>query len=304
MTLNLASNSGLSGNKGSKVVSGIGSGVSDSYWNVLTLTPGGSTVELSWPTAGGSPTSYELDIDGTIIDVGNNTSYTASQVSIGNTYSFKVRPVYGRNVGGWSYFKTGGPTGFNSATGGTISTVSNYNGTGETWKVHQFTSSSNFVVTESYGLFDFDILVVGGGGGGGGTNGVGGRGGDGAFSSKQTHSLSAGSYSITVGGGGGAGCDRSWGGGGGQSKFGVLMTANGGGGGAENGNGAGTSRATTYTITGSSLTVGYGGGGPSPQAQGGTNSAAGSGGGGARASGVQCGASGRSGLVVVAYRVG
>ena len=57
-----------------------------------------------------------------------------------------------------------------TATGGTIATVGDY-------KIHSFTSSSNFVVSDagnSGGSNSVDYLVVGGGGGGGNSNGGGG----------------------------------------------------------------------------------------------------------------------------------
>lgn len=87
-------------------------GVEDSQWDILTANESGSTVELSWPNAGGSPSSYELDIDGSMINVGNVTSYSVSGLTIGQNYNFKVRPVYSDgSTGGWSYFKNRGPKG-------------------------------------------------------------------------------------------------------------------------------------------------------------------------------------------------
>lgn len=53
---------------------------------------------------------------------------------------------------------------FNDATGGTIAEISNYNGTGEIWRVHTLTSNGTFDVSSSFE--PFRILIVGGGGGG------------------------------------------------------------------------------------------------------------------------------------------
>lgn len=213
-------------------------GVEDSYWDVLSATSGGSSVNLSWPPAAGSPVSYELSINDIIVNVGNVTSYSASSLTIGNNYNFKVRPVFSdSSVGGWSYFKNGSPTGFNSATGGTTTTVTNYNGTGQTWKVHTFTSNGTFVVTDSPGIYSFRVLCVGGGGGG--TFGGGGAGG---FVDTTT-SLSTGSNSVVVGLGGGIG------GNGGSSSI-SSITAGGGSAGGGTGSWAGGSSGTPTSYSG------------------------------------------------------
>jgi len=83
-----------------------------------------------------------------------------------------------------------------TATGGTIATVGDY-------KIHSFTSSSNFVVSvggNSGGSNSVDYLVVGGGGGGANSNG--GGGGAGGFRMAPGLSVSAQTYPITVGAGG------------------------------------------------------------------------------------------------------
>lgn len=175
-------------------------GVEDSQWDVLTATTNPTSVALSWPTAGGSPTSYEIDIDGTIIDVGNVTSYERTGLTPNQQYRFKVRPKYSDgSTGGWTFFKDRTPTGFNSATGGTIVDVSDYNGSGETWRVHTFSSNGNFVVSNS--PLEFRVLLVGGGGsqGSGGTYGGGGAGG---MVERNNFSITQGEYPIVVGSGG------------------------------------------------------------------------------------------------------
>lgn len=214
-------------------------GVEDSQWDVLTATARSFGVDLSWPTAGGSPASYELDINGTIINVGNVTSYEKTGLNVGQQYRVKVRPVYSDgSTGGWTYFKDRTPTGFNSATGGTETIVSNYNGTGETWKVHKFTSNGTFNVTNAGELFK--LLVVGGGGGGGCSHG--GGGGAGQFVLNNNTTLSSQSYSVTIGSGGAKGTSPGVrGSNGGTSSFGSVATAIGGGGGGSRSNSGGSS---------------------------------------------------------------
>ncbi len=87
---------------------------------------------------------------------------------------------------------------YSSATGGTIATNGDY-------KIHSFTSSGTFTVTQ---LGDSpndvaDILVVAGGGGGGGNHAAGGGAGGVIF--KPSHAVTAQSYSVVVGAGGAGG---------------------------------------------------------------------------------------------------
>ena len=66
-------------------------GVEDSQWDVMSATANPNSVSLSWPTAGGSPTSYELDIDGTIVDVGNVTSYERTGLNANQQYVVQLK---------------------------------------------------------------------------------------------------------------------------------------------------------------------------------------------------------------------
>ena len=88
---------------------------------------------------------------------------------------------------------------WNIATGGTVTTVANYNGTGQTWKVHTLSNAQVLSVTKS-GLA-FTVLVVGGGGGGSGTEqsrgGCGGGGG--AYTYNTSASFAVGSFTASIG---------------------------------------------------------------------------------------------------------
>ena len=102
------------------------------------------------------------------------------------------------------------------ANGGTESVVDGY-------KIHTFTSSSNFNVVTP-GVVEY--LIIGGGGGGGGTHG--GGGGGGGF--IQGHALvKSGSHSIVVGGGG-TGSTAQGANGVNSTAFGLTAVGGGGGG--------------------------------------------------------------------------
>ena len=97
-----------------------------------------------------------------------------------------------------------------TATGGTITTSGD-------WKIHTFTSSGTFEVTDGSGLVEFLAIAGGGGGGGyhGGFNGGGGAGGyrcsvigensGGGASAEDRKSVSVGTYTVTIGAGGSGG---------------------------------------------------------------------------------------------------
>ena len=166
-------------------------------------------------------------------------------------------------------------------SGGTITTSGNY-------RIHTFTSSSNFVLTKSTAI---EYLVVAGGGGGGGNDGghdfSGGSGGGGAGGYRTgTVTPSANTHTVTVGGGGSGNNSAASGADGSASAFGSITTVGGGGGGAcnnagENGRGGGSGGGAggddgTTVFTGGAGTSGQGNAG----GQTGTGSHAGGGGGG------------------------
>jgi hypothetical protein len=80
-----------------------------------------------------------------------------------------------------------------AATGGTVTTSGNY-------KIHTFTQSGSFAVTDAPTGATAEVLIVGGGGGGGIS--LGGGGGGAAVFYHSAKSVSTGSYAITIGAGG------------------------------------------------------------------------------------------------------
>jgi len=131
------------------------------------------------------------------------------------------------NVGG-SWFKA--YEGWNAATGGTVTDVDDYNGTGQKWRVHTFTSNGTFTVKTA--AKPFRVLVVGGGGGNGSctSDSAGnGPGNGGAVFTDDKMSLDVSSYNFTIGSGGGARGNSNGAGGSGGSTTAFGKTMGGGG---------------------------------------------------------------------------
>lgn len=131
-----------------------------------------------------------------------------------------------------------------AATGGIVSDISGY-------RVHTFTSSGTFNVSNGGNV---EVLVVGGGGSGGNSNttNANGGGGGGGVISKSTYAVTAGqNITVTVGTGGAAIANSTCGAGnnGNNSVFDTL-TAYGGGGGASscgyNGKAGGSGGGASY----------------------------------------------------------
>jgi hypothetical protein len=264
-------------------------------WVVLTAEDGGNVVILSWGAAHTTTTGYEVSIDGQIIDVGLVNEYEVSGLVIGQDYVFKVRAYDTNNLkGGWSAPLTAQASGFNLATGGTETDVPDYNGTGETWRVHTFNSNADFVVSNA--SLPFEVLWVGGGGGGcsgsggNGNSGAGGRGG------RVSETIAVGTWPVVIGGGGSGG-DVSNAGGGGQTTF-HGHTGDGGPGGTS-GSTPGGGLSITDTISGVSVNYGHN---AWPRAYTNMPNGPGGGGGGGELAG-HWGAGGAAGQVVVAYRI-
>ena len=142
------------------------------------------------------------------------------------------------------------------ASGGTITTVG---GT----RLHTFTTSGTFVITNPEALKTIRLLVVGGGGGSGSWVGAGGGGG--RFMTLN-YNMPSSTYAVTVGAGGirgnfnfplGTGVAA---GNGGASSVGSIISAPGGGGGGaysvnaglNGGSGGGGSQITPYNLRGNS----------------------------------------------------
>mgnify|MGYP000016847978 CR=1 FL=1 len=161
----------------------------------------------------------------------------------------------------FAYIAAHRPKRFNSATGGTVTTVEDYNGTGQTWRVHTFTASGTFTVQVADQ--PFRVLVVGAGGGGSsGSFEVNGQGGGGGWVENVTTDVPVGAHAVTIGNRGkGATTAESYSGGsGGDTLLGEVVTAKGGGGAA----------ASTRGKSGSSRYPGVQGNhGPSSQGAGG-----------------------------------
>lgn len=204
-----------------------------SGWNVLTATvASGTSVTLTW-TAAVNAAGYQVSNGLITLDVGNVTTYTFTGLTAGQSYTFGVRSYSSSGLfSGWSAVATAQPN-WNDATGGTITTVSNYNGTGQTWRIHTFTGSSIFTVNTA--AMPFRALVVAGGAGGGVSKG--GGGGAGGMLSNDSLTLAVQAYTVTVGAGGFAPSGDppdGRGGNGGNSSLGSVITTTGGGGGGGN----------------------------------------------------------------------
>ena len=168
------------------------------------------------------------------------------------------------------------------ATGGTITSITIGS---DIYKIHTFTSSGSFIVTEAG---EFQYLVVAGGGAGGHRHA--GGGGAGGYLTASNYSLPTGTVAVTVGAGGAKRTTQDQidvvGGSGGNSIFGVLTAIGGGGGGSNGqqgvtGGSGGGDGERTNRLTGTAGTAGQGNaGGGSASTYGG-----GAGGGGAGAAG-------------------
>src|SRR5690625_130705 len=191
------------------------------------------------------------------------------------------------------------------ATGGT-ETIETIGGT--TYRIHTFSSSGAFNVTEGG---EVEYLIVGGGGAGGANN-TGAGGGAGEFVKGSTE-ISSGSYSVVVGGGGEGRSSNGRGEAGqGSSIFGVTAIGGGGGGGGRwtnetdkpggdggsggGGGGGGSALPASAVVGGESIAVeGVGHDGGNGTRTDSTNSRSGGGGGGAGSAGANSTSSGGNG---------
>jgi hypothetical protein len=252
----------------------------------------------------------------TIDNVGNVLAKTYTSLTPGTSYAYRVRAVSaeGRRSAWSNVAVATALEPYNAATGGTVTDVTNYNGTGQKWRVHRFTGNGTFTVSTA--AQPFRVFVCGGGGAGGGAdNARHSQGGEGAYSlTNDSKAIPVGAHSVVVGAGGapvGWGYAGERGGTGGTSNLGSVATAQGGLGGYFPSAGEpGTGRNVTSTISGASVTYCQGGAGmgwpqpASPPANSGTGGHSGyTTAGGAPGSGYQ-GGGGATGVVIVAYRIG
>jgi hypothetical protein len=260
---------------------------------VNSILPAQATNSGKFLTTDGTAASWStVSVTPTAISDQANTSTGYLDLPIGTTLQRPVSPGEGNfrinsttgalevyYLGYWSNIKS---LGVSAASGGTIITEGNY-------KVHTFTTGSNFIVSQAGS--PFEILLVAGGGGGG--HDVGGGGGAGGLIYQSTLELSATTYPITIGGGGAGSGSLSGTAGNGVNTTGFGLTAIGGGGGANyTGSGSVSNGATGGSGGGG---VGYtwpSNGGAGTAGQGflggngvGTTSGTGGGGGGATAAG-------------------
>lgn len=285
-------------------------------------------VGLSWTApafSGGAPIiDYKIEYSsngGSTWTEWSHTPSTATSATVTGipdylTYIFRVSAKNAVGNGAASG-NSGQALQFNAGSGGTEQTISNYNGTGQTWKVHTFTANSSFTMSRK--VTDSSLLVVGGGGAGsigvcgtGQMECAGSGGGGGGYYMSTTAQIPVTSHSVTIGGGGGAS-----GGAGGSTVFGTIQTSTGapshggqtgGSGGTPNGitggnNNSGNVSYYTSNITGTGTNYAAGGSGY----YGSQVTYYGSGGKAAQRNGGDypdgTGFNGTGGIVVVAYRI-
>lgn len=247
------------------------SGLPSSPFNLSASVVGNNQINLSWtaPTQNGdtSITGYvvlQTPSGGSISYSG--TSASATGLTRNTEYSFTVSATNTLGTGSTSDTATGTTSNFNDATGGTITSVSNYNGTGQKWRVHTFTNTGTLSVSNVTSTFN--TMQVGGGGSGGTFRDSdpnawfrwGSGGGGGSHTASNAVSLTVQNYPVTVGGGGG-GVNGWWvtGNGGGSTNFNGTTSPGGAAGiGTDQLYGAG-GNGTAYTISGTSKNYGRGG---------------------------------------------
>lgn len=136
------------------------------------------------------------------------TFHRASTFTLANARPLRLASSngLGRTTGGNRYSSAFSDY-WNIATGGTETTVANYNGTGERWKFHRFNAGGTLTVTR--GLVPFRVFGSGGAGGGqsSGCCGSCSANGQSGETIEQVKALSVGAKTVTVGAGGGGG---SW----------------------------------------------------------------------------------------------
>jgi len=195
---------------------------------------------------------------------------------------------FGYNINTLGAYPNRGPE-FYTATGGTVTTDGNY-------KVHSFTSSGTFSVSEvpaDPASAELDYLIIAGGASGGANSGSGGGAGGRLYLENYTGITSTGDITVTVGAGG---AGMSWGvpygrgNNGANSVFNSITATGGGGGSGHYGSGPYTRQA------GNDGGSGGGGGGEGIDGQGHDGGTGTNGQGGGGAGGAGSGSSGGAGV--------
>ena len=211
-------------------------------WTAPTFTGGAPLIDykLEYSTNSGSSwTTYSHA-------AGWATSITTTGLTDYLTYIWRVSAINAVGSGAVSA-NSAGAAQFNAASGGTEATITNYNSTGQTWKVHTFTSTG--AINPTISIHNYQVLCVAGGGAASGNYGSGGGGGG---MLENSYSITTGSKIVTVGDGGPGGYVSGVAASGGTSSLqGVVSTTGGGGGasqgyvGGNGGSGGGSSRGNT-----------------------------------------------------------
>ena len=204
---------------------------------VITNPDGGGIIYFTAATEGtaGPTIAYGAIItpndNGETVDVDqNNLEVTPIGTQSLTDYVVGIYAVNEAGIGGTSNTNEF-QVNYNEATGGSITTVDDYNGTGEQWNVHTFTSSGTLSVVNDFDLFRVVTSGAGGGGSGAAPNLMyGGRyGGHGEGLESNEFSLPQGAHSLVVGTGGNPGGVGANGGPGGLSSISSQSSTGGGG---------------------------------------------------------------------------
>jgi len=272
----------------------------------------GETFTFTFSGATDSDSQYSDSVTHYLVDNISSASLTVStaEVAAGSAHSFTVGNI-ASDVSGVTFrvrakdsngaYSSGVTVTINliaalyvTATGGTVTTDGDY-------RIHTFTSSGTFTVSDSgntQGSNTLECCLIAGGGSGGSDNQGGGGGGGGGFLYQSSISPSVTSYSVVIGAGGASGGDTDGGTQGpgypGTNTTGFGYTAIGGGEGAGSNkwrvNGAGGSGGGgTSSMGGGSGTTGQG------YAGGSANAYNAGGGGGANGAGGSTGGAGGAG---------
>ncbi len=96
--------------------------------NVTAISNSSTSINITWDAVDGA-TGYEIEVDGNVIDVGNDTSYTHDGLLSNSIHSYRLRAKNTNGAGEWSesisqYTLVGSPTNVNAVVNGSNITVS------------------------------------------------------------------------------------------------------------------------------------------------------------------------------------